>query len=154
MCLPLQSVYDWNLGSCFKNTIDACLTVFSILQVSQGLWDISLHTDWLNRAHMTFQNSAGEKSEIDSTGFEFQLLRGLPFLCGLQRWGHLFSWWLLAFFDILMFFLRNITYIIYLYIICIRVCISISPSICPSTHLPVCPSIRLELAHAVTEAAI
>lgn len=137
MCLPLQSVYDWNLGSCFKNNIDACLTVFSIIQISQGLWDISLQKDWPNRAHMTFQNSAGEKSEIDSTGFELQLLRGLPFLCGLLRWGHLFLLLVAAsIFWYIDVFLRNRTCIIYLYIIHICVCVSISPSICLSIHLP------------------
>lgn len=90
-CACLSNQYMTGiLVQCFKNTIDACRTVFSILQVSQGLWDISPHADWLNGVHTTFQNSAGEKSERDSTGFALQLLRRLPFRRGLQRWGHLF----------------------------------------------------------------
>lgn len=79
---------------------------------------------------MTFQNSAGEKSEIDSTGFELQLLRGLPFLCRLLRWGHLFlSLVAASIFSYISVFLRNRTYMIYLHIILICVCISIFPFI-------------------------
>lgn len=90
------------------------------------------HYKWIDSTGhiMTFQNSAGEKSEIDSTGFELKLLRGLPFLCGLLRWGHLFlSLVAASIFSYISVFLRNRTYMIYLYIILICVCISIFPFI-------------------------